>query len=186
MAKDKKTQPIVGTTVAIPAIGILPGEEISINLNKQITNLRIQDLGVLTVTDPYITVPQDASNNLLARLDRLLREGFILKGRVDTALVKDKTVLEFYLKAVDLRSLAQMREYIIGLTKTRTRISGWKPKEILESMRAKEAKGSNRRDVIDFLNGAIRTTGEPSLANVPFNKELHTKSRTVLKRTPTK
>lgn len=180
MAKDKE-QGIKGTTTAKPAIEITVGDEFSLNLNK-IPHLYIDDIIKLDFYNPFCVVPDDALPSLLIRLEKERRLGYIIKGHVDTRPKKDQEVLEFYLKALDLRMYPQIREYIIGVAKTRTRISGWKPKEILEAMLKKEVGNNNRRQVVDLLREAIRLPGEPSLADVPFNKELHTKAKYESKR----
>lgn len=176
----KAKEAVRGSNTGRPAVGIAPGEEFSLNLQR--THAAHIGPFILNYDNPFAIVPMDAPASLLLALDNARLNGLIVMGHKDLRVQGDQEVLSFYIGALNLRSFVQIKEYIIGLAKTRTRISGWKPKQLLEEMLKTESRTNNRRDVVDYLNMAIRCSTEPSLADVPFDKNLHAKSKTILKR----
>lgn len=168
------------TTVSNPFL-VSPGDEVTLNPKK---SMRLNAARLyLNVQEPFGNVPVDASPQELAVIDRLVRDQTLIRGhQKQTIKHKDPQVVEFYVSQLDRASHPhEIRDAVIGLTKTRTRISNWTPKEILVAMRDKERDNKARPNMLSYLMQAISACTTVGMTNSEFNPEVHAKAEKVFK-----
>ena len=181
--KTQQTNIVAANATTIPTVsnlGVKPGDYVSLNLEKSYGFIagRI----ILNGKDYSVKLPDNMDIQEFNSVVTSLNNGTLIKGNIYTGTTrKDPVVLKAYLEVLNKRNANEMREAIIGLTKTGHRISGWAPKEILEQMHSTEKAGKNRRDVMDYIQEAIRHCPEVGLSNMPFDPAKHMKSTTVYK-----
>jgi len=150
---------------------VTPGDIVSINLANT-KSIRFGEMR-LNHAEYKATVPMHCASEVLRRINAALHNDYIVKGDVDTRPHKDEKVVDTYLDQLNLRSLIDIQEAIVGVTRCLTRISGWAPKEILEMMRKKESDTLNRRAVVDYLEQALRHVRPVGATSEKFDPTVH-------------
>lgn len=165
---------LLGTNYIRPSMAICPGQKVSLNCTIQ---SGYNAFGLeLNRGNPHGHIPMNADLKALSQFHKSVMAGILLIGHIETVEKGDKTVLNRYLAEIDKGSPEAMRDAVIGLTKTTTRISGWEPVEILKRMHAKERSGRARARVMLYLEEAIRCHSPIGPVSEEFNEKIHARA----------
>jgi hypothetical protein len=177
--KPKATS-LSGGVVADFSHLLQPGDKVSLNCRVQ---SRYYAPGIaLNREEPYGSVPQSASAADVERYNKSLQMKILLKGHVKTIDSGAPEVLDFYIEKLDrCKSHIDLRDPVIGLTKTDTMISGWRPIDILIKMHERERDNMARQQVLQYLEQAKRASGSCGTISEDFNEEKHAKAETVFR-----
>ena len=151
---------IVADTVMDPDnAAVMAGDELSLNPDSTVPVVAVHHFRV-DAKNPTDTAPPDpgARKYLTAELKRgtLVRGSIVESARSKDTTPRDPKVMEWYLDNLSHSNVNKIKESIIGLVISVTKISMWNPMQILEKMMHTETNGSNRRQVVDFLEEGIR------------------------------
>jgi hypothetical protein len=169
--EDVNAVGFVGTTSVDTSNIVSPGDHISINF-RMCPSIKVGP--ICLNRDRYTTiVPHNISSINLVALNKALNNGEILKGDTDTRPVKNQEVLDTYIEILNKNNITYMKPAIVALTTSPSTISNWQPKEILQRLRESESKGRNRRDIMNYLEEAIRCCKMAGLSDEDFNPDKH-------------